>query len=195
MDLATVKKVEESLKKIFGESDISHGLTHALAVARNAELIAGLSGLDEKIDMLLLRTGCLLHDLSYAWRKNSFFMYWLEGWFTARYIKKHLKHERINVRKDDEKVLLNIALRHNFTFPFGSVDERNDVYVKLVQDADIIEQILAFKNQRIGIARKSGDAIRRMIDRLIVNFACNRPGRYFNFPEITPNLINSLPKP
>lgn len=122
-------KMQQSLSR-------QHDWDHAQRVANNAVSIA-LSLEVKDIDLNLLRAICYLHDITYSQHKPSLKVYFTEGKIAHKILSKQLK--TFNISLKDKKIMLNAIRKHPFAFPFRRLNKKQDVYTKILQDADFID--------------------------------------------------------
>ena len=122
-------KMEKSLSRQHDWDHVQRVANNAVAIARSLEV--------KDIDLNLLRAICYLHDITYSQHKPSLRVYFREGKIAYNLLSRQLKP--FNLSQKDKKIALNAIKRHPFAFPFRRLNKKQDVYTKILQDADFVD--------------------------------------------------------
>ncbi|MFC1755836.1 alpha/beta fold hydrolase [Patescibacteria group bacterium] len=143
---------KDLLKKLKSISDESHGLDHVENVRKNALKICDFLGLqDYEIDRYLLQFICLIHDITHLYHKGNLFVHIFEGRIVEKIVREYLKS--INDLTNDEKeVVLSAVKNHPGSFPYKILNEKQDIYSKILQDSDTLD---LFRKERVENLRKN----------------------------------------
>lgn len=118
--------------------DSQHGLSHLLRVKDNALKIVKILGVEKKLDLNLLKSICLLHDLTYVSHKTGFISWILERKIVKKEVLKLL--DEIKVDSKEKKIILTAVCFHPHAFPLRRLNQRGNLYTKILQDSDTLDQ-------------------------------------------------------
>lgn len=124
--------------------DPQHNLAHAQRVRKNALRITQILNLDKHLDLNLLISMSLLHDMHYSKHKPGLKTYLLERRIAKKYLKSISK--KLNISQTDQKLLIEAISNHPHSYPFKRLNRKKDHYSKILQDADTLD---FFSNSRL----------------------------------------------
>lgn len=164
--------------------DLKHRWDHVIRVKDNAVKITKILGKEKQVDLRMLKICCLLHDITYFYKKQSIQVYFFEGTIAKRKVSLILK--RFNINKNDRKTIEYAVKVHHLSFPFAKLNRDKDIYTKILQDADTIDY---FSKERInpygsGIER---NFIKKVIYYFVVRLTDYGKANiedYLNYPKI-----------
>jgi hypothetical protein len=138
MNIQTYKKIKtRSLILMLESKDPQHNGAHLLRVEKNARKIVNLLGFSNKIDTNLLGSVCYLHDLAFTKHKPGIVNYVREGKRVKRIVTKFL--EGFDLSDFEKKIIIRAVWKHTFSFPFRRLNKKEDIYSKILQDADTLD--------------------------------------------------------
>lgn len=147
--------------------DTQHDLEHIENVKESALAIAERFKLHQSIDLNLLQAICLLHDMAYENRKTGVFTYLFEPILITKILKKIFRDVSIN--ETERKILSNAIIRHPHSYPFGKLNRDQDIYTKILQDADTLQEFNENRKEKL-IAPIGKHPIGKFIARIINSF-------------------------
>ena len=129
---------QAAVEHLYNHQDQLHGWNHAQSVVANAKCIFNQVDFDIDIDILL--TAALLHDLHYSVEKNSKLVsYIAERKICARVTRQVLEKFGQTFTAREQAIIVQAVYNHPFSFPFRNLNKSNDYYSQILQDADTME--------------------------------------------------------
>lgn len=189
-----LQKIREFAQEKMSQSlDEQHDWDHVLRVTRNALAIAKVLEVKE-IDLNLLKAICYLHDIAYNKHKPSLKVALREGKIAYNMLKKILPQFKLD--KKETEIILNAVRRHPLAYPFRRLNKTQDVYTKILQDADFIDSIDPSRVSKFVEPKQSQAFFIRLIKRLWdvekkVAEARQKTEKYLNFSSLA-DLVESI---
>ncbi len=145
MDIKTLNKIKHYAKNEYNQAkDKYHDFDHIERVVKNALGITDRLKFSEGFDKNLLLAACYLHDIVITKRNNSnflkkFYNHIFEKLLNKKYIRKILKN--FSLPLNEEQILALTIINHPHSIPYHSLNRHNDLYSKILQDADSLDYI------------------------------------------------------
>lgn len=159
-----------------------HGFDHVWRVKENAFKIVRFFRLEKEVDGNLLQAACFLHDVSQPRQKPPpVLRYLFEGFFTKRLASKIIKAVSIDI--PEQQIILNAVSKHSKSFPLRRLNQKEDLYTRILQDADTLD----FFNKRRVKKIKNKNWFTKIISPLIdcfLSYGEKNLKKFLNFPEI-----------
>ena len=186
MNTQDVEKIKSFAQEHYSKSKGQHDIHHVERVANNALLITDILGKKDEIDRNLLEAICYLHDILMIKKKRNFFLSLYNHIFERSINRKHLHTtiEKFGLPENESKILIRAIINHPYSIPFCILNKNNDIYSKILQDADSIDYI---SDQRL----KSFNKTRRFLSPVssLYIYLIKESIKYFlNFPELAKKL-------
>lgn len=184
MNQKQLHHVEKLTKEYLANvKDLQHDFDHANRVRKKALNIADILGVKNDIDLNLLQASCLLHDLTYS-RKNPIpliLIYIIEGFLAKSFVNKALK--TLNISDQNRQIITKTISKHSKSFPFKKLNKKEDLYTKILQDADTLD---FFNKQRIENFKNINGFTKKcsLLINLFVSYGKKNINKFLNFPEL-----------
>lgn len=166
-DFLLVHRIALSLLK--KTKDKAHGLSHSHRVFSNAKKIFPLHP-KLNLDLKILETSCLLHDISYTQYPASLWQYLLE----ARRSKKIASDilNQTSTSSKEKRIILNSTANHSHSFPFRQLNPHGSIYDQILQDADTLDLLYPHrtKSRFISFVWTKVTALIKKCPKLFLNF-------------------------
>lgn len=164
--------------------DPRHDDKHVERVKNNALKIIKILGKENEIDRNLLKTICLLHDLTFSVRKSSIYTYIFEGHLERKLMFGVLA--KFGLSNNIGQTIVDAVYHHSHSFPFRRLNKDRGLYTKILQDADTLD----FFNQiRLKIFINESDKrafadLRRKLGNWLINYGRTHLARFLNYPNL-----------
>jgi HD superfamily phosphodiesterase len=171
-------------------TDPQHCGSHLLRVDKNAVKIVRILKMGKEIDLNLLGATCYLHDLAFIKHKPGLINYVREGKRVKRIVTEFLKD--INIPHTEKRIIIKAVWKHTFSFPFRRLNKKEDVYAKILQDADTLD---IFSPERlwllIGSAKKYlYYKTLKIFSKRVSKWGIKHLSFFLNYPEIGKEFNN-----
>lgn len=180
--------IEDYLRNYLSDlHDPLHGWDHADRVRQNASQIIELLQPSD-IDHNLLQTVCLIHDVHYTmYRYPRIIAYWFENALAKRAASRLLRQLPVN---DAEAIVIIHAVAHHArSFPFRELHPDQDIYTKILQDADTLDFFNRHRIDQFKQQSSSAKLLSPVVDETL-DYGREHIGTYLNFPEVA-SLLKS----
>lgn len=170
-------------------TDSFHNLAHVERVRKNALRIAAIFGLEKSLDINLLQTACLLHDLTYVAHRPGLRTRICEGRLVNK--KALAVLEKVGVGERDKATILRAVVNHPHSFPLQRLHKDADVYTKILQDADTLDIFHPARMRSFRSVRRKFLAYRLLSPFSIPLFNYGRKNleKFLNFPELAASFF------
>ena len=190
--LKDIKNEVVALMRLTKDGD--HGISHVERVSKNAKKIVKIMKLEKKLDFTTLEAAIYLHDITFIYKKHNPYTYIFEGRLAANYARKIL--DGFKIRKKEKEIIIDAIRQHPHSMPFMDLNRKGDVYKKVLQDADTLDE---FTEERITKlkehARDSiGDKIAYWLYKHWDEFLIKRIHWFLNYKEVVPHFKKSFYK-
>lgn len=181
--------IEKLAKNLQGSADSQHGYKHVNQVRINAITIIRLLKPKEKIDVDVLQTACLLHDITYSKHKRGLITMYREAKLAGKLLAPVL--EKLDIDAGEKKIIHKAIVNHPLSAPFKHLNRDGDVYSKILQDADTLDlftedRLESFKNSYHPKSLKR--KLVRKFNARYQNYMRKHVANYLNFPELSKHL-------
>lgn len=173
-----------AISKMAKVEDGSHNATHIKRVEKNALEVIQYLQIEKNVDKKVLKISCLLHDLTYSVRKPGILTYFFEGNFAKKLVGKAL--DDFDIPTETKEIIINAIHRHTHSFPFRNLNKEEDIYTKVLQDADTLD---FFNCLRLKVYLKTKSkgifgGIRKFIAQKLVTYGMNNLKHFLNYPSL-----------
>ena len=143
MGTADFQKIKSYAQGKYSQNKGQHDIQHVERVSANALKITDILGKDHEIDRNLLSAAGYLHDILNTNIKGNFLLSIYSYIFEKSINRKHLGKiiEKFNLPKNESSILSNAIINHPYSIPFHILNKNNDIYSKILQDADSLDYI------------------------------------------------------
>ena len=104
--------------------------------------------------------------------------------FERSLVKKELENIllKFDVDKEESEIIIKACSSHTHSFPFKRLNKNNDLYTRLLQDADTVD---LFHQERLSITKKPflEKYFSTLIDK-VKYLGIKNIRKYLNFPEL-----------
>lgn len=167
------------VSKLFEKSQNPlHNIEHLHRVTKNAYAITAFLGNNDSIDINILTAICYLHDMTWIFYKQSIFSYMYEGIISQIPVIQILK--KYMIPKNERSVILNAIRNHPHSFPFRILNKKQDLYTKILQDADTFD---FFHQERIYFATQKLHGWKKNLSNTLISFGKDHISWFLNYPE------------
>ena len=173
------KYLLDDIKRKVGERTASkcdkrHNLGHLQNVTKNALTISK----EHSTDTALMEAICYVHDLTYTIYDPGIKTYFLERKYITWILVGFLKE--FDISGNEKNIIINACGKHTHSFPFRRLNKKGDIYTKILQDADTLEdfdeeRIDSFFENLPGFLSPLKRLFKRMIRPRFINFFLNLP--------------------
>lgn len=189
-----LKEIRQFAKKRMTKThDPFHDFSHIERVRKNALKISKILKVDKRIDLNLLQTACLLHDLTYTRYEPGVINFFFEG--------KHMRKmgleilDDFNIDNREKTILMEAFLRHTHWFIFRGlfkVKIKASIYTQILHDADKID---IFSKKRWERLREDKQKyffykLSWLLILIFVRLGKNNKGVFLNFPQVAKAFDN-----
>lgn len=191
MNKRTLYEIKNYCRSVYIKTKGSqHGYDHAERVAHNAIWIVKSLSFESKLDRNLLLASCYLHDIIITQRDDkNYFIQLFNHIFERKLNKKFIQDitSQFSVPANERQILDRSIINHPYSIPFRCLNEQNDLYSKILQDADSIDY--CSKARELSFTKKSG-VLLVLLAKIYLSYIRNHIGNYLNFPRLKSFNIN-----
>lgn len=137
-------------RKMKDSLDPQHDFSHVDRVRKNALKIVKILKVDDKIDINLLQAMCLLHDITFTKYSPSLSTYLFEGILAEKVLSNILNKFELGI--EEKSKITQAIVHHPLAFPLKNLNRNRDLYTKILQDADTLDQ---FSPERLRSLQKA----------------------------------------
>jgi hypothetical protein len=185
IDNETYRRIKSyALTAMAGSKQLRHDDKHVERVKQNALKIIKLLKVENQIDKNLIKATCLLHDFAYTVRKATPLTYILEGHIERKVLRPIL--EKFALSEQTKETIIEAVYRHAHSFPFRRLNKGEDIYTKILQDADTLDFFncirlnLYIEEHNQGIFK----GVRKYLSTKLVEYGLNNLGNFLNYPQL-----------
>ena len=170
--------------KVKDINDLQHGWMHLHRVANNAQEIVKTLKIEGKIDLNILLAACYLHDINHTFYSAGLFNYFLEKKRLKKVLPKFLA--RLDINKDEKVIIENAIYSSSFSFPFKMLNRNEDLYTKILQDADTLDFFSKERERDFNKSKKNVlfYSLLGLFSGSVLNYGRKNIENYLNFPGI-----------
>jgi HD domain len=186
MGTTDLQKIKSFAQEKYSQNKGQHDIHHVERVSTNALKICGILGKDHEIDRNLLSAAGYLHDILITNIKGNLLLPLYYNFLERSINRKHLGGviKKFNLPENESQILSEAIINHPYSIPYHILNKNNDIYSKILQDADSIDYIsdarLASFNKKMWFLSSISKFYIYLIRKNI---------RYFlNFPEIAKRM-------
>lgn len=165
-----------------------HSFQHGERVAKNAEKIAEIMNLKDKIDVNLLKVCGLVHDIPISSHGFTLFHHFFEPLFVRNDMPRILSN--LELSDLEKKIVLTATINHVYSYPYRRLNKNKDVYSKALQDADTLDLFSPERQETFKNNINFSFSYREMniFARLFFGFGKKYLAWYLNYPEIAQHI-------
>lgn len=185
----TYKEIKNfAVKQMAKLKNASHNDIHIIRVEKNALQIVKLLHVQD-IDLNLLGVICFLHDFTYTVRKPGFSTYFFEGHIVRKVISPILEKYNLSSRVKD--IIINAVFHHAHSFPFKRLNRENDIYSKILQDADTLDYFdcLRVKLYMEKVTKGPFRYFKRSLGNMYLRYGVKNIGSFLNYPSLAKSVL------
>ena len=182
MNTQDLEKIKSFAQERYSKSKGQHDIRHVERVRNNALLITDILGKKDEIDKNLLEAMCYLHDILITRKKGNLLLSLYNYIFERSINRRHLGSiiKKYNLPENESQLLTHAIINHPYSIPYRILNKNNDIYSKILQDADSIDYI---SGQRLESFNKTRGFLSPISTFYI--YLIRKNIRYFlNFPEL-----------
>ena len=186
MRTADLQKIKSFAEGKYSQNKGQHDIRHVERVSANALKITDILGKDHEIDEDLLSAAGYLHDILKTDMKGNLVLSLYYYFFERSINRKHLGAilKKFNLPENESQILESAIINHPYSIPFRILNKKNDIYSKVLQDADSIDYIsdsrLASFNKKMWFLSP--------ISKLFISLIRKNIGYFLNFPEVAKRM-------
>ena len=165
-------------------NDLQHAWMHLDRVANNAQKIVKTLKVEGKIDLNILLAACYLHDINHTFYSAGLFNYFLEKKRLKKVLPKLLA--QLDVDKDEKIIIEKAIYSSPFSFPFKMLNRNEDLYTKILQDADTLDFFSKERERDFSKSKKNVlfYSLLGLFSGSALNYGRKNIENYLNFPGI-----------
>lgn len=165
-------------------NDPQHDFDHFQRVARNALQIVKYLQLESKVDLILLKTCCYVHDCHVFFMRPSFYTHFFEVSCLKKILPGFL--EEFDIPEHEKKTIFRAVYNHPYSFTYGKLNKKGDLYTKILQDADTIDYLSDERLENLKLSKKFFHyRIASLIAKPFVMMNRKSIRRVLNFPSLS----------